>query len=360
MLDRASSELLGAANELQALVALDRQLKRALAALEPLPRSEVPPWLWNAAWAREAIAAELAQPSQFIAWRLGEWAKKLPPSERAAVLDRAIEAFEALIPTPVGPGNDAGPFCEVADELSLAQTRRAWRIVERMRGAGWGEEADNATLALGKRLVALGHRDEAEPLFASVRDVETFEAPPIVQRDRRAALEEWNAGEHDWTGPRAARLVRELAGSAAIELLRERLLGTRPRDVIERALAEFLSDPDPRFAWVKQIAAQERFLPLYLGWTEVLGVRPDQRFARWEHEATPPTFTSLKEPYWQRLAICEGVRRFPALTMLMPDRPEAAITCGTCHGAGGFEGRPDLTCACGGLGWLLPGEPLPG
>ncbi|MBK7071292.1 MAG: hypothetical protein IPH44_03215 [Myxococcales bacterium] len=253
-LRRASRDLAGAVRARARLDALDRQLRavRAMALFAPVPRGWIPEGLWDAAWTRAEIARELATPSDFAGWRLGWWAPRLPRAERARVLDLAIDAFERLIPTPLGPGNDAGPFCDVAGALSLAQTRRAVAIVERMRAASWGEEARHATSALAARLVALGHAAEAAPLFARAGEPGAPAQPtpnPIDARDRPACVRAWNAGLHRSVArarrapsapgdhatpiyrrladPRAARLLRAIAGQAAIDLCRDWLSGAR-------------------------------------------------------------------------------------------------------------------------------------
>lgn len=158
--DTASEALQAAGTVAERLDALAHQLRAALGHVAPLAHDELPEWLWDPAWTRTMLARELRAPSVFTAWRLGWWAKRLPVDERAAVFDRALDAFAALVPTPVGPGNDDGPFCDFADELSLAQTPRALGIVERMRAAKWGPEALAATQALARRLAALGHATE--------------------------------------------------------------------------------------------------------------------------------------------------------------------------------------------------------
>lgn len=251
-LRQASKELQRAGTEGERLEAIDRQLRAlfALAGVGPVPRDQLPSWLWDAAWARDAIAGELAAPGAFTAWRLGWWARLLPLDERAPVVDLALDAFERLLPTPIGPGNDAGPFCDLAPELSLAQTRRALGLAQRMHAAGWGPEAANGIMALAKRLVALGQPDEAAPLLAQHGDLDAPPARPpqgsASEPSLRSYIAAWTSGlfvalaqlrESDGsaqdpflghlTSPRTARLLRGIAGSAAIELCRGWLVGER-------------------------------------------------------------------------------------------------------------------------------------
>jgi hypothetical protein len=258
--------------------------------------SDIPHTLWNDRWARAAIAQELEVPSEFKAWRLGWWATLLPPEQMRIVMDWAIDAFEALIPTRTGPGNDAGPFCDMAAYLTEPQRARAVDIARRMRAAGWREEIDYA-------LEALAH-------------------PPA--RARRRGVD---AKREKAIGPLAGR--------------------------IELAIEGFLATPD----WLGAIVREKHFLPLYNGWTAILGVRPDGRFVRWNHEADPQTFDNHVEPYWQRLAACHGARRYREIAELIPARPKHATTCAHCHGIGVIAALPHIGCYCAGAGWLLPGEP---
>ena len=230
-----------ATTTVERLEALAKQLRAALGQVTPLSPDELPEWLWDEAWTRTMLARELASPDVFTAWRLGLWAQKLPVDERATVFDHALDAFEALIPTPIGPGNDAGPFCDFAHELSLAQTRRALGIVERVRTANWGPEATAATHALARRLAALGHVAEAAPMLSP----EEEEAAPhrAPEPDLATCAREWNAlltlaieraqrrhepspVQHFLTSPQAGRLLRRLGGAAAVDLCRAALLRT--------------------------------------------------------------------------------------------------------------------------------------
>src|SRR6266850_2973417 len=105
------------------------------------------------------------------------------------------------------------------------------------------------------------------------------------------------------------------------------------------------------------------FLPLYVGWVAVLGLRPDGSFVRWDHENDRATVKPLSDAYWQRMAICQGTRKYPELRALLPERPATALTCPTCGGSGQMSGAPPVVCQCGGTGWIIPGEqrePSPG
>ena len=132
---------------------------------------------------------------------------------------------------------------------------------------------------------------------------------------------------------------------------------------IEKRIAGYLADDDPRFDWVRAAVRRHHFLPLYLGWVAVLGIRADLSFVCWAHEDDPEVVEPVTNAYLQRMAICQGVHRYPELTALVPARPGAARTCGLCKGSGLVPGAAHVVCECGGIGWILPGEsqgPSPG
>lgn len=183
LLHEAEQELAHASSDAAAVAALRKQLHAALkrAGDPPVPRNHIPHGLWNAEWARAEIARELAAPQTFTAWRLGWWAKLLPVDEQSDVIDAAIDQFEAIVATPAGPGNDAGPFCDIAQVLSRHQAARALTIVERMK-ANWGEEALVAELMLTQRLIALGHGEDvpASSSFAIHHEMRSESTQPKV------------------------------------------------------------------------------------------------------------------------------------------------------------------------------------
>ncbi len=76
--------------------------------------------------------------------------------------------------------------------------------------------------------------------------------------------------------------------------------------IVHRRLDEFLAGPNPQLAWLRVVAAEHEFLPLYIGWTATLGLRPDGTFVRWEQEADPPELEDLSSGSWQRFAIARG------------------------------------------------------
>ncbi|MEO8705750.1 MAG: hypothetical protein ABI867_37310 [Kofleriaceae bacterium] len=120
--------------------------------------------------ARRAIACELAAPSVYAGWRLGSWAADLPEVDREPIVDEAIAAFARIAAIPTSPGNDAGPFCELAALLDAERVHRALAIVARMAETPGWEELDTVRSSLACRFAELGCFGEAEALAASIVD----------------------------------------------------------------------------------------------------------------------------------------------------------------------------------------------
>jgi hypothetical protein len=107
---------------------------------------------------------------------------------------------------------------------------------------------------------------------------------------------------------------------------------------------------------LKPAVRRWNFLPLYCGWLSILGIRPDLSFVRWDIEDDPDVIKRLPEAFLQRLALCQGAKKYPELRALIPARPPDAVTCEDCKGLGDMPGLPTFVCSCGGCGWLVPGE----
>jgi hypothetical protein len=128
------------------------------------------------------------------------------------------------------------------------------------------------------------------------------------------------------------------------------------REAIEKRIQEFLANSDSRFEWVKPAVRKHGFLPLYLGWVAAIGLRPDGSFVRWDHEDDREVVKPLSNRYWERMALCQGAKKYPELASLIPERSPQAGDCESCKGTGQIEGMPHIICGCGGLGWILPDE----
>jgi hypothetical protein len=124
--------------------------------------------------------------------------------------------------------------------------------------------------------------------------------------------------------------------------------------IIEGWISDFLASTDPEKEWLKELVCFHQFLPLYLGWSSVIGLRPDGSFILWEEE--PPSLRALSNAFLQRMALCQGIKHYPQLAVLLPLRPDEAVTCSLCGGSGKLPGASKFICVCGGIGWSIPGE----
>ena len=131
-------------------------------------------------------------------------------------------------------------------------------------------------------------------------------------------------------------------------------------EAIRSRIREYLDQDDPRVEWIKPSVREHGFLPLYLGWVAVLGIRPDGSFVYLGYEPAPKPARLLEQPFWQRVAIHQGAKKYPELRALLPERPVNAVPCSACRGAGELPGLPPVICGCGGFGWVMPGESMEG
>jgi hypothetical protein len=128
------------------------------------------------------------------------------------------------------------------------------------------------------------------------------------------------------------------------------------RAAIERRIAESLRSDNPRLRAWWELMVTRQALPVEIGWTASVALCPDGTFLLRDDEETGAV-TELVDPYWARIALCNGVKRYPELAPLLPSRPAAARDCENCAQLAALPAMPGLLCCCGGLGWLLPGEP---
>lgn len=129
------------------------------------------------------------------------------------------------------------------------------------------------------------------------------------------------------------------------------------REAIQRHIGEFLGDSKPETQWLKPAVRAHFFLPLYIGWVSVLGIRPDGSVVRWDYESDRENVRPVADGRWQRMALVQGAKKYPELSALLPARSHTAQTCGACGGSGMLKGAHQLICECGGIGWIMPGEP---
>ncbi len=126
---------------------------------------------------------------------------------------------------------------------------------------------------------------------------------------------------------------------------------------IAARVTSFASEAAANWQWQCAFVDEFGALPLFLGWTETFGIRPDGSLVRWSTEGQYPGVRPIERQVDVNLAIIHGSERHPELARLIPQPPADAIVCAQCHGTGRVAVSDDpLICSCGGAGWVVPGE----
>ena len=121
---------------------------------------------------------------------------------------------------------------------------------------------------------------------------------------------------------------------------------------IQARVDRFVEEAPQELRWQIPHVRIHGALPLYSGWVESVGIRPDGTLVRW---STEEDWTEARELYnatWATTALVQGAERYPKLRHLIPSRPVAAHTCEVCGGTGRFPSVPAIICECGGVGWI--------
>src|SRR5438132_13862912 len=105
-------------------------------------------------------------------------------------------------------------------------------------------------------------------------------------------------------------------------------------EYIARCVGCFCADAPEQLQWQTQYVAEFGALPLYIGWTETIGLRPDGEIVRWSTEGEYAGVRPVEDRVWVRDGLVEGAKRYPGLQRLLPARPPGARTCPVCSGCG--------------------------
>src|SRR4051812_3342300 len=92
-------------------------------------------------------------------------------------------------------------------------------------------------------------------------------------------------------------------------------------------IASFPTDPPDRLWWQAGYVTNFGALPLYLGWTETIGITPDGRVIRWSTEGEYAGARPVEDRDWVLLTLVDGAARYPGLRSLLPERGAEAIDC---------------------------------
>lgn len=110
--------------------------------------------------------------------------------------------------------------------------------------------------------------------------------------------------------------------------------------------------PEP-LRWESRFVAEFAALPLYLGWTETIGIRADGEVIRWSTEGEYAGARPVQDRTEVLSALVAGAERHPELRALLPERPPGAVDC-RCRNHPLLASGQVLCGECGGVGWLAP------
>jgi hypothetical protein len=139
--------------------------------------------------------------------------------------------------------------------------------------------------------------------------------------------------------------------------------------LIAKLIEGYASESAPNPPDLRQLAAAERVLPLFVDMGGVIGINtkgdivafPFDVNAEGEvvayplhNEATPRVEA---DPRVRNIALFQGSKKYPELIALVPAQPDDAHVCPDCGGTGIEPNAAKLkldnvVCYCGGLGWL--------
>jgi hypothetical protein len=120
---------------------------------------------------------------------------------------------------------------------------------------------------------------------------------------------------------------------------------------ITARVASFPAEAPEQLLWEARNVADFGALPLYLGWSETIGIRADGEIVRWSTEGDYPGARPVLDRYTWVTALVDGTRRYEALRALLPSRPADAVDCRCLVYPVFCEGK--ILCPeCCGLGWV--------
>jgi hypothetical protein len=116
-------------------------------------------------------------------------------------------------------------------------------------------------------------------------------------------------------------------------------------------IAAYAAESPPQLRWLAENAAQAGALPLYAGWVETIGLRPDGELVRWSTEGEYLGTKSVEDRYVWLTALVDAAKRYPELRPLLPARPPGARDCR--HLSHPLFAAGKVFCAeCCALGWV--------
>ena len=116
-------------------------------------------------------------------------------------------------------------------------------------------------------------------------------------------------------------------------------------------IAAYSAESPPQLRWLAEFAAQAGALPLYPGWFETIGLRPDGEVVSWSTEGDYPGTKPVEDRYLGLTSLVDAAKRHPELRPLLPLRPPGARDCR--HLAHPLFAEGKVFCPeCCALGWV--------
>ena len=120
---------------------------------------------------------------------------------------------------------------------------------------------------------------------------------------------------------------------------------------ISARIAEYPADAPEELRWLAPYVTQYDALPLYPGWTETIGIRPDGELVRWSTEGDFDGTRPVEDWSWALAALVAGADGYPELRPFLPVRGPGAVDC-PCRAIPLCVSGKVICGECGGLGWL--------
>jgi hypothetical protein len=90
-------------------------------------------------------------------------------------------------------------------------------------------------------------------------------------------------------------------------------------------IAAYPAESAPQLRWLAEYAARAGALPLYPGWVETIGLRPDGEVVSWSTEGEYPGTKPVEDRYLWLTSLVFAAKRYPELRSLLPERTANAL-----------------------------------
>jgi hypothetical protein len=116
-------------------------------------------------------------------------------------------------------------------------------------------------------------------------------------------------------------------------------------------ISTFNTDATPDRVWLAECVAAANALPLYEGWFDTIGLRPNGEVVQWSTEGEYLGIKRVEDRCFFLNSLVHATERHQELCLLLPSRPPTARDCDHLAIRGMVEKK--LFCSrCCGLGWV--------